>query len=306
VNPDPAGRGTTPREPQLSYLSAVRNEEKWIESCIASFVVQEPGAELVIVDDNSTDRTPEILDRLCAGLPNVRWYRNPRVGKVSAFNEAFSHSTGDYVIMLAGDDQLPADAVRIWREAVQGCAPDARVVVRGKLRTMSAIPRQDGLVIPRGDRGNPSGGTTLISRTLAELVFPIPEQLPSEDIWLSAYAAHAADVKQVVPEVVLLYRIHEGNSNPRNRNFDDMTRMIAGRMVAYELLQEDERGGLPPEAHETFTKVLQLEHYRQKGQWWKLLAADGTPLRSRLRAVSMSTPWLWQLRRAAFRVSSGW
>jgi chlorobactene glucosyltransferase len=60
--------------PVVSVLVPARNEERNIEECIRSLLLQDyPAYELIVLDDHSTDRTAEIAERLISQV------RNPRV-----------------------------------------------------------------------------------------------------------------------------------------------------------------------------------------------------------------------------------
>jgi chlorobactene glucosyltransferase len=60
--------------PVVSVLVPARNEERNIEECIRSLLLQDyPSYELIVLDDHSSDRTAEIADRLIGQV------RNPRV-----------------------------------------------------------------------------------------------------------------------------------------------------------------------------------------------------------------------------------
>ena len=60
--------------PLVSVLVPARNEERNIEECIRSLLLQDyPSYELIVLDDHSSDRTAEIADRL------INQVRNPRV-----------------------------------------------------------------------------------------------------------------------------------------------------------------------------------------------------------------------------------
>src|SRR5688572_28123206 len=60
--------------PLVSVLVPARNEERNIEECIRSLLLQDyPSYELIVLDDHSSDRTAEIAERL------INQVRNPRV-----------------------------------------------------------------------------------------------------------------------------------------------------------------------------------------------------------------------------------
>ncbi|MBM3150307.1 MAG: glycosyltransferase, partial [Chloroflexi bacterium] len=63
--PDPA--------PLVSVLVPARNEEENIGTCVKSLQKQDyPNFEIVVLDDNSTDRTSEIVETLMANDSRVR------------------------------------------------------------------------------------------------------------------------------------------------------------------------------------------------------------------------------------------
>jgi glycosyltransferase involved in cell wall biosynthesis len=63
--------------------------------------------ELLVVDDASTDRTPDVLSRFAARDPRVRIFTQPaRGGAQAARNLALRHASGPYVTGLDDDDQM--------------------------------------------------------------------------------------------------------------------------------------------------------------------------------------------------------
>ena len=58
--------------PKVSVLVPARNEERSIADCISSLLHQTyPNLEIIVLDDDSDDRTPEILDRLQNKRPDL-------------------------------------------------------------------------------------------------------------------------------------------------------------------------------------------------------------------------------------------
>src|SRR3954465_5690203 len=68
--------------------------------------------ELVIDDDGSTDRTPEILDRIASRDPRVRVLHLSRpFGHQLALTAGLDHARGDAVVLIDGDLQDPPEVI---------------------------------------------------------------------------------------------------------------------------------------------------------------------------------------------------
>lgn len=95
---------TAPRnEPVVSIIMPAYNAEKYISHAVDSARAQSYSDwELVIVDDGSTDRTPQIL----AGYADarIRVYHQPNSGESAARNAALDHARGKYLSFLDADD----------------------------------------------------------------------------------------------------------------------------------------------------------------------------------------------------------
>lgn len=95
-------------------ITPARDEEKFIEATIESLRLQTiPPAEWVIVDDGSTDRTGDILDRIATQLPWLRvihrpnrGFRKPGGGVMEAFYDGYNIlqcNNWDFIVKLDGD-----------------------------------------------------------------------------------------------------------------------------------------------------------------------------------------------------------
>ncbi|UFS72426.1 glycosyltransferase [Geomonas sp. RF6] len=89
-----------PGRPLLSLCMIVKDERKHLPRCLAS--VKGLVDEIVVVDTGSTDRTPEI-----AAIFGARVYSYPWTGSFSdARNVSLSQATGDWILVLDGDEVL--------------------------------------------------------------------------------------------------------------------------------------------------------------------------------------------------------
>ena len=91
-------------KPAVTVLIDTFNHERFIEEAIVSVLEQDfPRAEMeiLVMDDGSTDRTPEIVRKF---EPHVRLLRKTNGGQASAFNAGIPEARGEIVAFLDGDD----------------------------------------------------------------------------------------------------------------------------------------------------------------------------------------------------------
>jgi dolichol-phosphate mannosyltransferase len=112
------GQSVHGREPRslglLSVVAPVCNEEATIQEFYDRVRAALEGInfELVIVDDGSTDSSPEALDLLAAEDPRVRViYLSRNFGHQTALTAGLDHARGDAVVMLDADLQDPPELI---------------------------------------------------------------------------------------------------------------------------------------------------------------------------------------------------
>jgi glycosyltransferase involved in cell wall biosynthesis len=257
------------------------------------------------VDDGSTDGTADVIQQEARSDPRVRLVsRGRKLGKVAAFNLAFSSSVGDVIVLLAGDDRLPKGSLSVRAEAMMPHLSKAAVAFF-KLVTFSDDPKFDGMELPRGDSVSRSGGSITMSRVLAERVFPIDERLVAEDLWLGHLAPALAEVVVEVPTRVLEYRIHGGNSNPRQRPFAEMSVSMRARHRAFQALLQSPRFELPDDVRTTLAAHWSAEESSSQGNVFGILRTTQLSLADRLGYVSMARPSTYWVRSKLYRLLSG-
>ena len=292
---------------KISILSPVYNEADHVTEMIASVDAQSHRDwELVFVDDGSTDDTVPLLQEHAAHDSRIRLVSHGvKLGKSAAFNLAFAHSTGEVIVLLAGDDRLPPMSLERRAKVMEGLRPGERRLAAYKLRSFSQDPRFDGMVLPKGPEAvSFSGGVLTMARSLADTLFPIDESLPSEDIWLG-YAAPAVASRLVRdPSIVLEYRIHAGNSNPRQATFTTMSRKMSERHEAWRLLLESQLPlGEPARAH--LAALWRAEQSRRSRRYLRLVRTEGLGVAERLSLLAMAHPALYAVRLRFYRLLSG-
>ena len=91
-------------EPAVSVLIPAYNVAGYLDKSVGSALAQDVDLEVVIVDDGSTDSTPDAIRRLESD-PRVRGFRLPVNGGPSAArNRAMDEARGEWIAFLDADD----------------------------------------------------------------------------------------------------------------------------------------------------------------------------------------------------------
>ncbi len=112
----------------LSVLIPAYNAAPHIEACIGSMLSQtQPGIEILVLDDASTDRTPEILGTLAASASAgamTFWRNDSNCGVSATRNRLLDRCSGEYLWFVDADDLVSAGAVQALKRIVDAHAPD--------------------------------------------------------------------------------------------------------------------------------------------------------------------------------------
>jgi hypothetical protein len=208
--------------PLVSVLIDTYNHERFIEEAIQSVLAQDFPAserEILVVDDGSTDRTPEILARFAS---QIRVLRKPNGGQASAFNHGIPQCRGELIAFLDADDWwAPNKLTQVTN--VLTANPEIGFVGHGivnvfpdGLRLTDSL--RDGFDFQANDlpgahlfrRRCSFMGTSrmTIRRTLVQRIVPVPPEIriqADEFIYTLATVLMPA---RILPEALTFYRIH--------------------------------------------------------------------------------------------------
>lgn len=114
----PEGPKANP-EIHVSIVIPARNEERNIRACVLSALEQDhPSIDVIVLDDASSDRTPEILDALHQEFPKLRILRGDGsplpegwFGKPWALERAQREAKGAWLLFIDADVVLAPQAV---------------------------------------------------------------------------------------------------------------------------------------------------------------------------------------------------
>ena len=230
-----------PAAPLVSVLLAVSNGEKYLRAALESVLRQTVSdLELIVVDDGSTDATPEALAQVDDA--RMRVLRNDeRLGLAASLNRGLDEARGRYVARLDADDiAFPRRLEQQLQRMVSGSSV---AVVGSAVLDLDASGRPGMLhLMPFGPAAvrwaalfsspffHPS---VLVDREVLErhgLRYD-PEYLESEDydLW-TRLLAHAEGDNLTEP--LVLYRVHPGQASQARRSIQrDFQQRVALREI---------------------------------------------------------------------------
>jgi glycosyltransferase involved in cell wall biosynthesis len=213
-------------ETLVTVLIDTYNHERFIERAILGVLEQDmplDGVEILVIDDGSTDRTPELIRRF---EPRVQLLRKSNGGQGSAFNFGFAHARGEIIVMLDGDDWWEKEKLRLVLEAFRA-NPNVGAIGNGLYEVDANGQR---LYVNKPDRSyrlffhsledgsrfpqlmSYMGTSRLAIRSsVLDRILPVPEELVIEADEYVATLAVAISGGLILDQPLTNYRYHSGN-----------------------------------------------------------------------------------------------
>jgi len=123
--------------PKVSVLVAFKDEQENAELCVRTLLEQDyPNFELILIDDRSTDRTPEILDAMAGDsekttVIHVGRLREGWFGKNNAMREGVERVTGQWLAFSDAD---------CFQTSPRTLSMAVRYAVENKIDMFSVLP----------------------------------------------------------------------------------------------------------------------------------------------------------------------
>lgn len=217
----------------LTILLSCYNGERYLPEQLDSLLRQTfRDFKIVILDDGSADRTPEILQEYWKNYPDiitVETLPHNSGGAKYGFWELMSSQRDDYLMLCDQDDVWLPDKVertlgrmreleRQFGRRMPLAVHTDLMVVDAKLRLLSPSYQQwADIDFSRTDfryqltHAVMTGCTVLYNRALAEYFTERPRFFVMHDWWVMLAASAFGQVGQL-PEPTVLYRQHQGNA----------------------------------------------------------------------------------------------
>src|SRR6056297_3263837 len=86
----------------ISVVTISFNQASFLGTCVESVSAQQGPKEHILVDAESTDQSPAVIERYAAGLSEIIVERDE--GPADGLNKGFSRAKGDILCYLNADD----------------------------------------------------------------------------------------------------------------------------------------------------------------------------------------------------------
>ena len=115
---------------QFSVIVPVYKVEEYLERCVDSILAQTyPDFEVILVDDGSPDRCPQICDAYKEKDKRVRVIHKPNGGLVSARNAGIFAAKGDYITYVDSDDWVKPNLLEFIHDRIAESKPPVDMVM---------------------------------------------------------------------------------------------------------------------------------------------------------------------------------
>ena len=109
----------------FSIIMPVYNNERYFPFAVQSILEQDyPDFELIIVDDGSTDKTPELADKMASQDKRIRVIHQKNQWIYASFNNGIRAARGEYIYIVNSDDKLMPGALMQMAKKIEEFHPD--------------------------------------------------------------------------------------------------------------------------------------------------------------------------------------
>jgi glycosyltransferase involved in cell wall biosynthesis len=295
------GGALVTRTPTVTVLIPTFNRGDFLAECLDSIQAQTLApAQIIVVNDGSTDRTPEVLKPY---RDRIEYLETPQLGKPAALNAGLERVTGEYLWIFDDDDVALPEALARFVEPLErhpehgfsystffyttSRPEDNRI---GAIVQESTIPdvRERGFLIPLLE-ANFLGGAALFARTSCYAhVGNFDTRLTrSQDYEMAIRIARRFTGIRVPGSATFHYRQHEGLRGSTHDRFQAGTRLKKwlqyDQMIFRDLYRQLPLNDYLPPGHSVADSARQAHLQRLAILASKLLLAE---IREELNAIA--------------------
>lgn len=262
-----------------SIIILTYNQEKFVRDAVLSAIKQDYSeCEIIISDDGSTDETVAEIKKTIVEFDDkkkriVTNFSGSNLGLAENVNKAVSLSSGDVLVLCAGDDiSLP---YRVSRSIDLLKNDQSAALVSFAVKRINSFGEKiddavhEGVEVKkyflddflRGTGQQPHGASRALRRVVFDSFPPFDSKCPTEDttgLFRSLLIGHAL----VSEEIAIYYRIHQNNLSS-SASIDRMDVVGISNQYRNDLGVAKERGLVSAEHAGEISKSIDINHWRR-------------------------------------------
>jgi glycosyltransferase involved in cell wall biosynthesis len=267
--------------PSVSIVMAAKNYARFLPEAVESVLAQTfSDWELLIIDDGSTDNTPDVVHPFLAD-PRVRYTRADRLGQPRAKNLGITLARGEFIAFLDADDAWEPEKLEKQLPLFHNRPEVGVVYCRRRLMDEAGnlMPRRQSPQPPRGrilDRMIVQNHVCFSSAMVRRIVFSHVGMFDPEwdlaidyDLWLRVARHYEFDV---VDEELVRYRTGHGNLSKKQADRVDTALSIMRRAETRRSISSEVPMTAIAEAHastcRTMAYVLRASEPLTAARWY--------------------------------------
>lgn len=245
----------------LSIIIAAYNVEMYLEDTLRSCVLEnynlQKTYEVIVVNDGSSDRTPDIAGKYVQQYPEIfKVLDKPNGGYGSVINEGIKAASGKYFKLLDGDDWYNTQALTKMIEILLKCNSDIVLTDYTEVQGSSQKQKLHQYTELKKEKEFPATELLNIAELLAmhsicyktSILRKVPVLVPEHCFYTdNEYVIYGtAYAKSVIYYPLNLYQYRLGREGQSvsiaglKKHIGDFTRVIADIDAFYDLLEETE------------------------------------------------------------------
>ncbi len=217
------------KEKLVSIIMATYNGENFLEMQLETLVQQTyPDLEIIIVDDNSTDKTRDILNKFAAHYKNIHlFFNDANLGYIKNFEKGCRLASGNYISFCDQDDVWALDKTELLMQALGNATMiycDDELVDEN----LNSLSKKHSDLKRLSDFNNclyfatdncVGGHNLIMKKDLLKYVLPFPAEMPY-DLWCAFVATFYGGIKYL-NNPLIKWRQHDKNISTAHRNKEE-------------------------------------------------------------------------------------
>ena len=216
----------------ISVLLPVYNRDQYLAEAINSILNQKhKGFELIVVDDGSTDSTPDLLRWYVAKDKRIKVFTNEKnMGIAYTRNRAISESSGEYIAVMDSDDVANPNRLEKSLKMIKNVdfVYSHYLQANQDAQVEGGIEAPAKLTIPNIIEGFTAPHVTILAKRKCFIEHPYDNRFKvNDDLALVCSWVKAGYTYKLINQPLMIVRYHENSaSKTRDKEVKEFTELV--------------------------------------------------------------------------------